>query len=72
MKYKIVILTLCFITIGLICFSWRNRAQEIIVEPNVYQNLLAEYERVLEDTLYTEEAWSNNIYDHVKRYIGKT
>ncbi len=51
---------------------YRLKEGELIAEPNVYQNLLAEYERVMEDTLYTEEVWSNNIYDHVKRYIGKT
>lgn len=37
----------------------------------IYKDLLSEYERVMEDTTYTEEQWSANIYDHVKRYIGK-
>lgn len=41
-------------------------------EPYVYQKLLAEYERVMEDESYSEESWSNDIYDYVKRYIGKT
>ena len=42
------------------------------VEPSVYQDLLVEYERVMKDESYMEEEWSNNIYDHVKRHIGKT
>ena len=69
-KYKLVIPVVCFIIIGLICFPLQN--EESRVEPFVYQDLLAEYERVMEDESYMEEEWSDNIYDHVKRYIGKT
>ena len=75
MKYKLVIpiiIFICLLTIGLICFPMQNRVDEIIVEPYVYQELLAEYERVMEDSSYMEESWSNNIYDRVKMYAGKT
>lgn len=70
MKYKLVISVICIIMIGLICFPLQNEGPR--VEPSVYQDLLAEYERVMEDKSYMEEEWSNNIYDHVKRHIGKT
>lgn len=70
LKYKLVIPVICFIIIGLICFPLKNERPR--VEPSVYQDLLAEYERVMEDESYMEEEWSNNIYDHVKRHIGKT
>lgn len=37
----------------------------------VYYALLAEYERVMKDMSYTEEQWDSDVYDQVKRYIGK-
>lgn len=61
---------ICLIIIVLLCFTLQSR--KIITEPYAYQNLLTEYERVMEDTSYVEEAWSNNIYDRVKMYVGKT
>lgn len=38
---------------------------------DAYYELLAEYERIMEDMSYTEEQWGSDIYDHVKRYIGE-
>ena len=71
MKCRVGILLICIAIMELAGCSFINPISTSEEEPVVYQDLLSEYERVMKDTTYTEEQWSANIYDHVKRYIGE-
>ena len=71
MRCKVGMLLICIAIMELAGCAFINPISASEGEPVVYQDLLSEYERVMKDTTYTEEQWSANIYDHVKRYIGK-
>ena len=72
MKCRVGILLICIAIMELVGCAFINPISTSEEEPVVYQDLLSEYERVMKDTTYTEEQWGDNIYDYIKRCIGKT
>lgn len=72
MKCRVGMLLICIAIMELAGCAYINPISTSEEEPVVYQELLSEYERVMKDTTYTEEQWGDNIYDYIKRCIGKT
>ena len=72
MKCRVGMLLICITIMELAGCAFINPISASEGEPVVYQDLLSEYERVMKDTTYTEEQWGDNIYDYIKRCIGKT
>ncbi len=71
MKRKIGIVIMIIMIAGIVCYLIHGRADTAKVKPAVYQELLAEYERALEDPTYTWRQWGNDVYDMMTFIIGK-
>lgn len=53
------------------CCLIYSRKDTVEAESAVYQDLLAEYERALEDPFYTREKWGNDVYEWLDYYMDE-
>lgn len=68
MKRRTGILIVIITIMGLAGFLIYSRKNAAKVQPAIYQELLAEYERAVEDLTYTREQWGNDIYEDLRYY----
>lgn len=71
MKRRTGIFIVTIMLIGAACCLIYSRKNTAEAEPAVYQDLLAEYERALEDPFYTKEKWGNDVYEWLDYYKEK-
>ena len=71
MKRRTVIFIMAIMLIVIACCLIYSRKDTVEAESAVYQDLLAEYERALEDPFYTREKWGNDVYEWLDYYMDE-
>ena len=71
MKRRTVIFIMAIMLIVIACCLIYSRKDTAEAESAVYQDLLAEYERALEDPFYTREKWGNDVYEWLDYYMDE-
>ena len=71
MKRRTGIFIMAIMLIGIACCLIYSRKDTAEAESAVYQDLLAEYERALEDPFYTRKKWGNDVYEWLDYYMDE-
>ena len=71
MKRRTRIFIIAIMLIVIACCLIYSRKDTVEAESAVYQDLLAEYERALEDPFYTRKKWGNDVYEWLDYYMDE-
>ena len=71
MKRRTRIFIIAIMLTGIACCLIYSRKDTAEAGSVVYQDLLAEYERALEDPFYTREKWGNDVYEWLDYYMDE-